>query len=380
MRVAVASHNLRSVAHAIACNRALGAAGPRPRAPGPARPRRRPSARARGERPARANLLPGGRPRRRHGVSGPPAAREHEQRVVPRRTDARRERRGAARRAVKPFSNEPHAELRRAPGARGAAGRAARARGRRCPGACPSGSATSAVRRTGSSRPIPAIRSGWSRPAGGRRRPTSTGRSRSRRGAAPATGAGARAAERAEVLVARGGRAAPAPARAGRAPGARVREAVGRGRRRRLRGDRLPRVLRAAGARARARAGRCCEVPGERNVMRYAPRGVCAVISPWNFPLAIPTGMVAGGARERKRGDPEAGRAVAGAPGSPASRRCARRACRPRRSTSCPARATSGRRSCGIRGVATIAFTGSRAVGLEIIEAAAAHARRASGT
>jgi tRNA(fMet)-specific endonuclease VapC len=27
--------------------------------------------------------------------------------------------------------------------------------------------------------------------------------------------------------------------------------------------------------------------------MRYVPRGVAAVISPWNFPLAIPTGMVA---------------------------------------------------------------------------------------
>ena len=36
------------------------------------------------------------------------------------------------------------------------------------------------------------------------------------------------------------------------------------------------------------------QAPGERNTMRYAPRGVCAVIAPWNFPLAIPTGMVAG--------------------------------------------------------------------------------------
>ena len=33
------------------------------------------------------------------------------------------------------------------------------------------------------------------------------------------------------------------------------------------------------------------QVPGERNAMRYEPRGVCAVIAPWNFPLAIPTGM-----------------------------------------------------------------------------------------
>jgi RHH-type proline utilization regulon transcriptional repressor/proline dehydrogenase/delta 1-pyrroline-5-carboxylate dehydrogenase len=33
------------------------------------------------------------------------------------------------------------------------------------------------------------------------------------------------------------------------------------------------------------------QVPGERNQMRYVPRGVTAVISPWNFPLAIACGM-----------------------------------------------------------------------------------------
>ena len=32
--------------------------------------------------------------------------------------------------------------------------------------------------------------------------------------------------------------------------------------------------------------------PGERNTLHYEPRGVGAVISPWNFPLAIPIGMV----------------------------------------------------------------------------------------
>ena len=37
------------------------------------------------------------------------------------------------------------------------------------------------------------------------------------------------------------------------------------------------------------------QVPGERNTMRYVARGVVAVISPWNFPLAIPCGMVAAG-------------------------------------------------------------------------------------
>jgi RHH-type proline utilization regulon transcriptional repressor/proline dehydrogenase/delta 1-pyrroline-5-carboxylate dehydrogenase len=33
-------------------------------------------------------------------------------------------------------------------------------------------------------------------------------------------------------------------------------------------------------------------VPGETNAYRYQPRGIGVVIAPWNFPLAIPTGMV----------------------------------------------------------------------------------------
>jgi RHH-type proline utilization regulon transcriptional repressor/proline dehydrogenase/delta 1-pyrroline-5-carboxylate dehydrogenase len=33
------------------------------------------------------------------------------------------------------------------------------------------------------------------------------------------------------------------------------------------------------------------QVPGERNTMRYEPRGICAVIAPWNFPIAIACGM-----------------------------------------------------------------------------------------
>ncbi|MDQ4090247.1 MAG: proline dehydrogenase family protein, partial [Actinomycetota bacterium] len=32
--------------------------------------------------------------------------------------------------------------------------------------------------------------------------------------------------------------------------------------------------------------------PGEHNGLRYQPRGIGVAISPWNFPLAIPTGMV----------------------------------------------------------------------------------------
>ncbi len=35
--------------------------------------------------------------------------------------------------------------------------------------------------------------------------------------------------------------------------------------------------------------------PGEENICSYEPKGVGAVISPWNFPLAIPTGMVSAG-------------------------------------------------------------------------------------
>ena len=34
------------------------------------------------------------------------------------------------------------------------------------------------------------------------------------------------------------------------------------------------------------------EEPGELNHLSYFPRGLVAVISPWNFPLAIPTGLV----------------------------------------------------------------------------------------
>src|SRR5437762_3190335 len=33
------------------------------------------------------------------------------------------------------------------------------------------------------------------------------------------------------------------------------------------------------------------QVPGEVNENFYQPRGVAAIISPWNFPLAILTGM-----------------------------------------------------------------------------------------
>ncbi|MEN3316070.1 MAG: RHH-type transcriptional regulator, proline utilization regulon repressor / proline dehydrogenase [Acidimicrobiaceae bacterium] len=38
--------------------------------------------------------------------------------------------------------------------------------------------------------------------------------------------------------------------------------------------------------------GEVSSAPGERNSLRYSGRGIGVVIAPWNFPLAIPTGMV----------------------------------------------------------------------------------------
>ena len=112
------------------------------------------------------------------------------------------------------------------------------------------------------------------------------------------------------------------------------------------------------------------QAPGERNTMRWEPRGVVAVISPWNFPLAIPTGMVAAGLAT--------GNAVVLKPAeqSPASALMLVEALR---QAGVPAGAVAllpGFEDAGAAlvrdpGVHTIAFTGSGAVGLEIVRAAA---------
>jgi RHH-type proline utilization regulon transcriptional repressor/proline dehydrogenase/delta 1-pyrroline-5-carboxylate dehydrogenase len=110
--------------------------------------------------------------------------------------------------------------------------------------------------------------------------------------------------------------------------------------------------------------------PGERNVMQYSPRGVCAVIAPWNFPIAIPTGMVAGALAS--------GNAVILKPAeqSPACGYACVEALRqggvpPEALSLLPGEGHVGAELVRHRGVATIAFTGSKAVGLEIIRAAA---------
>lgn len=110
--------------------------------------------------------------------------------------------------------------------------------------------------------------------------------------------------------------------------------------------------------------------PGELNHRWYGPRGVTAVIAPWNFPLAIPTGMVAAALvagnpvlfKPSER-SPLLGRLItdvlqdAGAP--------------PGVLTCLPGGPEIGRRLITHPHIATIAFTGSKAVGLRILEEAA---------
>ena len=112
------------------------------------------------------------------------------------------------------------------------------------------------------------------------------------------------------------------------------------------------------------------QVPGERNELRYVPRGVTAVISPWNFPIAIACGMTAGALA--------AGNTVVLKPAEQ-SPGCALRIVQALRAGGVPPAAISLLPGEGDVGaalvrrpeVSTIAFTGSQPVGLEIIRAAA---------
>ncbi len=110
--------------------------------------------------------------------------------------------------------------------------------------------------------------------------------------------------------------------------------------------------------------------PGERNELRWTPRGVVAVISPWNFPAAIPLGMVSAGLAT--------GNAVILKPAeqAPATAYMVVRALResglpPEALGFLPGEGQVGARLVGDPRVHTIAFTGSGPVGLEIIRRAA---------
>jgi RHH-type proline utilization regulon transcriptional repressor/proline dehydrogenase/delta 1-pyrroline-5-carboxylate dehydrogenase len=126
----------------------------------------------------------------------------------------------------------------------------------------------------------------------------------------------------------------------------------------------------ARGAVALDRGKALFQVPGERNEMHYAPRGVVAVISPWNFPIAIPMGMTAAGLAT--------GNAVVLKPAeqSPACGWIVVRALReagvpPEAIALLPGEGEAGAALVKHPRVHTIAFTGSGPVGLSIIRAAA---------
>jgi RHH-type proline utilization regulon transcriptional repressor/proline dehydrogenase/delta 1-pyrroline-5-carboxylate dehydrogenase len=112
------------------------------------------------------------------------------------------------------------------------------------------------------------------------------------------------------------------------------------------------------------------QVTGERNELRYVPRGVVVVIAPWNFPLAIPCGMTAAALAT---GNAAILKPAEQSPGS------AQMLFEALRAGGVPADAISllpGEGDAGSALVAhpevhTIAFTGSLPVGLEIIRSAA---------
>ena len=117
-------------------------------------------------------------------------------------------------------------------------------------------------------------------------------------------------------------------------------------------------------------AGRAlAQAPGEHNELHYAPRGVAAVISPWNFPMAIPCGMTAAALAT---GNTAVLKPAEQSPG------CGLRIVEALRAGGAPAGAVAllpgegdaGAALVGSPGVHTIAFTGSLPVGLEIVRAA----------
>ena len=126
----------------------------------------------------------------------------------------------------------------------------------------------------------------------------------------------------------------------------------------------------ARGALELAAGAPLLQVPGERNELQYAPRGVCAVIAPWNFPIAIPTGMTAAALAV---GNTVVLKPAEQAPG------CGLRVVEALRASGVPAGAISllpgdgdvGAALARHRDVATIAFTGSGPVGLELLRTAA---------
>jgi RHH-type proline utilization regulon transcriptional repressor/proline dehydrogenase/delta 1-pyrroline-5-carboxylate dehydrogenase len=126
----------------------------------------------------------------------------------------------------------------------------------------------------------------------------------------------------------------------------------------------------ARGAVALGRGRALFQVPGEHNGLHYASRGVVAAITPWNYPVAIPAGMVAAGLAT--------GNAVVFKPAQQTPL-CGFVLVEALRDAGVPAEALTLLQGDAETGaalvrdprVATIAFTGSSRVGLDVIAAAA---------
>jgi RHH-type proline utilization regulon transcriptional repressor/proline dehydrogenase/delta 1-pyrroline-5-carboxylate dehydrogenase len=116
---------------------------------------------------------------------------------------------------------------------------------------------------------------------------------------------------------------------------------------------------------ARELGDRLVQAPGERNELRLRPRGPAAVISPWNFPLSIPCGMVSAAL---VMGSPALFKPAEQSPacGWELTRLLLEAGADDDAIAFLPGTGELGRWLVADPRVATIAFTGSVAVGLEI--------------
>ena len=128
-----------------------------------------------------------------------------------------------------------------------------------------------------------------------------------------------------------------------------MRQAVARGGRRRVRGDRLPGVLRAS-CRSSSTAGRrLSSCPASVTRCATSPRGIVAVIAPVELPARDPGRDGGGGARHRQHRVAQARRAVSGCALMLLSSRCAPQVYRRRALACCRGTATPARPLCAIR-------------------------------
>jgi RHH-type proline utilization regulon transcriptional repressor/proline dehydrogenase/delta 1-pyrroline-5-carboxylate dehydrogenase len=126
----------------------------------------------------------------------------------------------------------------------------------------------------------------------------------------------------------------------------------------------------ARGAVDLAQGAPLLQVPGERNALHYSARGIVAVISPWNFPVAIALGMTAaalatGNAAILKPAEQSPGCALI------LTRALREAGVPPSALALLPGEGDVGAKLVRDPRVHTIAFTGSNKVGLDIVKAAA---------